>query len=275
MSSARRKQGSGDKQTSLKSHLVVESDNQTAFDEQQIKLLEAIKDCGSISAAARQLGISYKTAWDRIDSMNNLSDQALVHRSAGGTHGGGTSLTAYGEDILTGLRALQAEHTDFVSRLGENLQHHGGVARFLKNNLLRTSARNQYRGKVVSISPGSVNSEVVLALSETVQIVAIITNDSASAMTLTEGSEVIALIKSSWVMLSTDTDISTSARNKLCGKINQIGSGEVNSEISIDLGDGKSLCAMITTTSCESLGLEIGQPVAALFKASSVILMNA
>lgn len=263
------------KRPSLKGNLVVESDNQTAFDSPQIDLLKAIRGCGSISAAAREIGISYKTAWDRIDAMNNLSEQALVQRSAGGAHGGGTRLTAWGEEVLNGLQALQAEHADFVSRLGENLDNHGGVSRFLQSSQLRTSARNQFRGKVVSLTRGEINSEVILALSDSVQVVAIITNDSATSMALAEGSEVIALIKSSWVMLSTDLNISTSARNKLSGVISHISDSEVNSEISIDLGHGKSLCAMITAASCEALDLQEGLEVAALFKASSVILMKA
>jgi len=274
MSQSRRGQHAASKRPSLKAKLVVERDNQTAFDLHQVQLLEAIQTCGSITAAAKQVGISYKTAWDRIDAMNNLAEQALVQRSAGGAHGGGTKLTAYGEEVLSGLLALQAEHADLISRLGENLNRKGGVAQFLHSSQLRTSARNQYRGKVINVKKGGVNSEVTLALSDKLSIVAIITNDSADAMSLAEGSEVIALVKSSWIMLSTDTTITTSARNKLCGQISHISDGEVNSEISIDLGDGKSVCAMITAASRESMQLKEGQELAELFKASSVILMK-
>ena len=254
---------------------MAEGSKQQAFDTRQLALLEAIQSCGSISAAAKQVGVSYKTAWDRVDTMNNLSDQALVSRSAGGAHGGGTRLTPYGEEVLAGLRALQAEQADFISRLGENLDSRGGLSQFLRGSRLRTSARNQFRGHIKALLPGAVNTEVVVALSDALEIVAIITNESVERMELSEGSEVVALIKSSWVMLSTDTAITTSARNQLAGTISHIAAGEVNSEISLDLGDGKSLCAMITTASCAALNLQEGLQVAALFKASSVILMRA
>ncbi len=57
------------------------SANDQSFAAEQIQLLQAVETCGSISAAAKHLGISYKTAWDRIDAMNNMSSRPLVLRS--------------------------------------------------------------------------------------------------------------------------------------------------------------------------------------------------
>ncbi|PCI76916.1 MAG: hypothetical protein COB20_09540 [SAR86 cluster bacterium] len=54
----------------------------------QINLLQAIADTGSITAAAKIAGVSYKTAWDRLERINNLSAQPVIQRSAGGSHGG-------------------------------------------------------------------------------------------------------------------------------------------------------------------------------------------
>ncbi|WP_129559352.1 winged helix-turn-helix domain-containing protein, partial [Bordetella pertussis] len=59
----------------------------------RIDLLAQIEATGSISAAARAAGMSYKGAWDAIDAMNNLAGEPLVLRSAGGRGGGGTRLT--------------------------------------------------------------------------------------------------------------------------------------------------------------------------------------
>ena len=259
----------------LKGDLFLQSGDQQSFDTRQLKLLLAIQSSGSITAAAKAVGVSYKTAWDRVDAMNNLSEQPLVQRSAGGPKGGGTRLTEFGEQVLSGLTAMQAEHAEFVSRLGENVHQLGDLSRFLQSTTLKTSARNQYRGKVSKITAGGVNTEVEIALNDALSIVAIITNDSSARMELAVNSEVIALIKSSWVMLSKDTGIVTSARNQLSGRVNHIHSGEVNTEISVDLGGGKSLCAMITAASCDAMALQEGDEVCALFKASSVILMSA
>ena len=63
----------------------------------QIVLLEKIYELGFITKAAKAVGISYKTAWDTVNTINNLAEQPLVDRPTGGKGGGGTSLTAEGK----------------------------------------------------------------------------------------------------------------------------------------------------------------------------------
>jgi molybdate transport system regulatory protein len=69
-------------------------------------LLEAIARHGSISAAARALGMSYRRAWLLVETMNRSFRQPLVSTLAGGKHGGGTQLTETGEQVLQRYRAL-------------------------------------------------------------------------------------------------------------------------------------------------------------------------
>jgi molybdate transport system regulatory protein len=64
------------------------------------ELLEAIAETGSISAAARKMGMSYRRAWLLVDTMNRCFKAALVSSAAGGTQGGGASLTPLGRDVL-------------------------------------------------------------------------------------------------------------------------------------------------------------------------------
>lgn len=261
------------KSAELKGNLFLLDGNQQSFTHQQIDLLLAIKDCGSITAAAKQLGISYKTAWDRIDTMNNLSDQPLVSRSVGGTKGGGTQLTSFGEEILTGFSQLQEEHAAYIDRLGASLHSMGDLANFLRSTNLHTSARNQFRGQIKKVTKGEVNTEIELKLSATTSIVAHVTNESAQKMKFRKGTNAIALIKSSWIILSKELDVATSARNKLVGVVSKINRGKVNSEVSIDLGENKTLCSVITNQSVSTLKIKKGDNLCALFKASSVILM--
>lgn len=72
-------------------------------------LLEAIRQHGSISAAARTLGMSYRRAWLLVETMNRSFRQPLVTTLAGGKHGGGTQLTAVGEQVLQQYRLLGAQ----------------------------------------------------------------------------------------------------------------------------------------------------------------------
>ncbi len=73
-----------------------------------------------------------------------------------------------------------------------------------EDSQMKISARNMLKGKVTKITPGAVNTEVVVELPGGAQIVSIITKNSAEALNLTEGKEVYAVVKASNVMIATD-----------------------------------------------------------------------
>ncbi|WP_413991607.1 winged helix-turn-helix domain-containing protein [Labrys okinawensis] len=81
----------------------------------KMNLLEAVARTGSISAAGRQLGMSYRRAWVLLDSVNTMFAQPAIETSAGGVNGGGARLTAFGERLLAAYRSLEAE----TARLAE------------------------------------------------------------------------------------------------------------------------------------------------------------
>jgi molybdate transport system regulatory protein len=70
-------------------------------------LLEAIAAHGSISAAGRALGMSYRRSWMLVDTMNRCWREPLVETAAGGSHGGGARVTALGQEVLAEYRSLQ------------------------------------------------------------------------------------------------------------------------------------------------------------------------
>jgi molybdate transport system regulatory protein len=72
-------------------------------------LLEAIDRRGSISAAARDMGMSYKRAWDLVDTMNHAFREYLVVTATGGNHGGGAQITPFGFDVLRRYRDMEAK----------------------------------------------------------------------------------------------------------------------------------------------------------------------
>ncbi len=75
----------------------------------KIDLLEAIDRAGSISAGARELGLSYKRAWDMVATMNACFESALVSREKGGAGGGGAHLTDLGKRVATLYRKMEAK----------------------------------------------------------------------------------------------------------------------------------------------------------------------
>jgi molybdate transport system regulatory protein len=239
----------------------------------RIALLAKIGECGSITQAAKAIGMSYKAAWDAIDAMNNLAGEPLVERVAGGKGGGGTRLTARGAQLVANFGLIEREHRGFVERLS---QHAAGIAddvRLVRRMSMRTSARNQFSGTVTRIARGAVNDEVELAVAGGHAIVAIVTHESVDNLGLQVGSEAFALVKSSSIILVSGTDTARySARNRLAGTIARVEAGAVNTEVVIDLAGGGSVAAIVTRESSESMGLAVGDQAAAIFKASSVIV---
>jgi len=73
----------------------------------KIDLLEAIAATGSITAAARRLGMSYRRAWLLVDTMNRCFKKPVVDAETGGTRGGGTRLTAVGAEALQRYRRIE------------------------------------------------------------------------------------------------------------------------------------------------------------------------
>jgi molybdate transport system regulatory protein len=78
-------------------------------------LLESIQDTGSISASARSMAMDYKRAWLLVDSLNKAFDAPIVERTTGGAGGGGATLTALGQDLLSRYRRLQDAAEQFAA----------------------------------------------------------------------------------------------------------------------------------------------------------------
>ena len=137
---------------------------------------------------------------------------------------------------------------------------------------IKTSARNMFEGKVRKVTLGAVNAEVSLDIGGQ-ELTAVITNESAKNLGLVEGKAAFALIKASWVIITAgESGLKVSARNNLKGTVKKITTGAVNSEVSLDLGGGRELTAIITNTSCRNLALKEGGQAGALIKASHIIL---
>lgn len=247
----------------------------TRMGNDRLRLLRAIRDCGSISAAARKMGLSYKAAWDGVNAMNNLFSSPLVSGQSGGKRGGGALLTDAGLEVLEAFTRVQEALGQFMADLDARLS---APARHLGPNLLwsmsmKSSARNAFLCSIREIHTGAVNAEVILELADGQALVATISRQSIADLDLAPGGHCYALIKSSFIiLLAGDAPCRTSARNCLNGTVVQREDGEVNSEISLDLGGDRTLTACITLESARELDLKPGAQVSALIKASHVIL---
>lgn len=74
----------------------------------KIALLEAVGETGSITAAGKALGMSYRRAWLLLDALNHTFDTPVVATAAGGAHGGGAQVTEFGRSLIVAYRDLEA-----------------------------------------------------------------------------------------------------------------------------------------------------------------------
>jgi molybdate transport system regulatory protein len=93
----------------LKVQLRLMTGDEIAFGPGKADLLQAIQDTGSIAAAGRQLGMSYRRAWLLVDTMNRCFSAPLVESAVGGPGGGGARVSELGQAVLAKYRALQHE----------------------------------------------------------------------------------------------------------------------------------------------------------------------
>ena len=239
----------------------------------RICLLEQIDELGSISKAAKAVGISYKTAWDLVNMINNLADKPLVDRLAGGRGGGGTTLTAEGKRVLREFQIIQEEHRKFLDNIAEKLGDADSLYQLLRRIAMKVSARNVFAGTVARIVKGAVNAEVDLTIKGGATIAAVVTNGAIDNLGLTVGKDAYAIIKASSVIIGTDLhDARLSARNMMCGTVAKVVEGPVSTEVDVEVGGGNIISAVITHESGKNLALAVGGHACTIFKASSVII---
>jgi molybdate transport system regulatory protein len=253
--------------------LWVSVDGQDLGGHGRIGLLRAVAENGSITRAAQAFGMSYKAAWDAINTMNELSGQPLVERVTGGRGGGFTQLTPHGLALVERYETVAAVHQRFLQLLDRSAMNLDEEFSLLKVLNVKTSARNQWVGTVSGIRAGAVNDEVELLLAGDVRLVSTITRESTESLGLRLKQTVIALVKSSAVLLATDlAGARFSARNLITGQVTRVTAGTVNAEVTLVSAAGLTVVAIVTQGSVHELGLAPGREVTALIKASDVVL---
>lgn len=254
--------------------LALRSGDHVAVGRERVRMLEAIEEQGSISAAAKALGFSYKYAWDAIAAINNLTPRPVIETQSGGRKGGGARLTDDGRHFIAAFRRLEEKLDRIAQALVENNRDDHPDLLFW-SVAMKTSARNAFHCQVEDIILGDVNAKVRLGIIDGVSITAVITRESAQTMRLSVGSAVVALVKASLVMLATGVDGTIfSTHNRIMGTIARRIDGAVNSEIVLDIGQGKKLTAIITRESADSLELAEDSEAMAFFEDSHVILAS-
>lgn len=238
-----------------------------------VLLLNALDETGSINKAAQRLGLQYKSAWQKLEQINNLLPYPLMVKKTGGRGGGGSALTREGKAFLEQLRLLDKEYSLFTRLAAAHPKEAIRTLKTLQRIEMTLSARNVWLGTVARIQNGAVNSVVETRLKGGDLISTVITANSVSRLELEPSKEVVVIVKAPNVLLGSDIDRdSISARNILTGTISSIVPGAINYEVTMDLPGGCTVTSIITADSATRLRLAIGTACSALIKASDVIL---
>lgn len=235
--------------------------------EKRIDLLKAIDKQGSISKAAKQVPMSYKSAWDAIDNINNLCPKPVVIKETGGKGGGGAKLTSYGRNLVKSYCLLQTEHQKFLSRLTKITDFDTGDLKSIKRVAMQISARNQIQGVIKSIKKDKVNSTINIKLKSGYSIISVITNNAVEDLSLDIDDEVIAIFKSNSVLL--EENLNKETKNKFQAKIINIDQGEIDTQLSLDIGGDILIC--VINNDCTK-SFKIDEKIQVVIRASDVMI---
>ena len=106
----------------IKSRIWIESDNNVFLGEGRVHLLKAIEETGSLSKAAKSLNISYKKAWQLLDSVNKSAKKPVTINSVGGKGGGGAELTEYGKSLVSAFDEINRNCWAFLDEQLERIK---------------------------------------------------------------------------------------------------------------------------------------------------------
>jgi molybdate transport system regulatory protein len=251
--------------------LALHRDGRLLVGHERIKVLEAVAEHGSIAKAAKAAGFSYKAGWDAVNALNNLTPSPAFVMKTGGRTGGGAEITAEGRRLIAAFHKWEEKLSEISSAIAE-----AGLDE-LENSLLwsigvKISTRNVFRAEVIEVKRWPVDVEVTLKVSEDATILAIVTNDAVADLELEAGRQALALIKAPFVNVARPTSTRNTGRNCFGGIVTRRIDAERNSELLLDIGDGKTMTIVAARQIVEDLGLGVGETAVASFSPTNVIL---
>lgn len=249
-----------------------------ALADKRIDILRQIGAGGSISQAARAAGVSYKAAWQAVDTLTNLAGTPLVARAVGGAGGGGAQLTEAGHQLLAAADAMAQARGAVLSRWQATA--HAGPA--LARLAVRTSMRNQWPCVVQRLESQGQIVRVHLALEAQVlacggdlrsaptALASRITHESAQLLGLQPGVAVQALCKATAVRVARATPSPGAPPDtfSFAARAVRVARGTSGDEVSALLDAGVQMVGFAAAGS----GLRAGSRVALTVEDSAVVL---
>ena len=175
-----------------------DSNKGVMFDQTDALLLRRLAESRSLTQAAKQAGVSYRNAWERVRTMEGKLGRRLVETKVGGKTGGGATLTEEGGRLVKEFRKTRKLLFNVLddSEAWEDIGY-------------RLSARNKLKAKIVEVKKGAVTSQVKMRLLSANTLTSIITNEAVDDLSLRKGDSVEAIVKSTDVLVAKSTSYNT------------------------------------------------------------------
>ena len=155
------------------------------------EILKTIAKIQSISKAAEKLGMSYRYVWNYLQKIQKVVEAPIVETHKGGkAGGGGAKLTALGQSLIEEYQRVEG----YMSEVLADQEYWEVVG-------LKISARNQLKGKVVSIQKDGITAKVKVEIRAPAAVTAVITKEAVEELGVKVGDEVEAIVKSTEVMV--------------------------------------------------------------------------
>ncbi len=232
--------------------------------DKRINILRRIHETGSISEAARLSNVSYKAAWQALETLTNLAGVALVEKEVGGTKGGGTKLTPAGMTVLELseklTKAREAVLTEFAARVTPELVP-------LSSSTLRTSMRNQFPVTIERIERGPALVRVHMRIDSVNTLKATLTQESAQLLGLTQHDRALALFKATCIEIAHHVE-AVKGCSIVSGTVIRSARQDKGGEVTLRLAGGTSLVGFAHA----GHGLKLGDHAEALVPAQSVVV---
>ena len=156
------------------------------------EILKEIEAQQSLTKAAEKLGMSYRYVWNYVQKIHKALGETVVETFKGGKTGGG------GAKLMDVGKALLDEYLRLEGCLGEFLACTNNV----EVKRMKLSARNQFKGKVISVEKGVITAKVKVEVNMPVTVTAVITKEAVEDLGLKVGDEVQAIVKSTEIMIA-------------------------------------------------------------------------
>ena len=236
----------------------------------RMALLHSIHKKGTLTEAAKEIGISYKTACAWLEALNNAAEEPLLTASHGGNTRGGTVLTELGRAYLERYERMVELH----ARMQAELENTGDLSAFLQRLRLRTSARNHLHGTVLAITGDKVRCVVNVQISPAICVQANVSREAVHEMGLAEGVRVACVFKAAAVLLEPYQTGTLQRENSWKGEVLRVLSDGESVEIVMDIDGQHTISALVDQERWEGIKAVENSKAIALINPSHVLLIR-